>query len=151
GTNTLPGSKMVCAPLTVGGAALGVLALEPTAPLVAEQRAFLDAFCRQSAFALERVRLATEARSAALRAKTEETRSALLSAVSHDLRTPLASITGAATALRDDGGLGTNTRSELLETICEEAERLERLVGNLLDMTRLESGPIVLKREWVPL
>jgi K+-sensing histidine kinase KdpD len=92
-----------------------------------------------------------DVRSAALRAKTEETRSALLSAVSHDLRTPLASITGAATALRDDRGLGVNTRAELLETICDETERLERLVVNLLDMTRLESGPIVLKREWVPL
>jgi two-component system sensor histidine kinase KdpD len=151
GTDTLPGSRMVCAPLIVGGVALGVLALEPASPLGAEQRAFLDTFCRQAAFALERVRLAAEARAAALRAKTEETRSSLLSAVSHDLRTPLASITGAATALRDDSGLGTNTRAELLETICDEAERLERLVGNLLDMTRLESGPIVLKREWIPL
>jgi len=151
GTNTLPGSKMVCAPLIVGDTTLGVLALEPESPFGAEQSAFMDAFCRQSAFALERVRLATEARSAALRAKTEETRSALLSAISHDLRTPLASITGAATALRDDGGLATNTRVELLESICDEAERLERLVANLLDMTRLESGPIVLKREWIPL
>ncbi|MBK9266444.1 MAG: DUF4118 domain-containing protein [Polyangiaceae bacterium] len=150
GTDTLPGSKIVCAPLSVGGSVLGVLALAPTSPLGVEQRAFLEAFCRQSAFALERVRLSTEARAAALRAKTEETRSALLSAVSHDLRTPLASITGAATALRDDRGLGANSRTELLETICDEAERLERLVANLLDMTRLESGPVALKREWVP-
>ena len=92
-----------------------------------------------------------DARNAALRAKTEETRSALLSAVSHDLRTPLASITGAATALRDDRGLSPNTRAELVESICDETERLERLVANLLDMTRLESGPIALKRDWVPL
>jgi two-component system, OmpR family, sensor histidine kinase KdpD len=151
GTNTLPGSQIVCAPLIVGDATLGVLALEPASPLGAEQRAFMDTLCRQTAFAFERVRLATEARIAALRAKTEETRSSLLSAVSHDLRTPLASITGAATALRDDGGLDTNTRTELLESICHEAERLERFVGNLLDMTRLESGPIILKREWIPL
>jgi len=151
GTDTLHASRLLCAPLDVGGSLLGVLALEPSKPLGAEQRAFLDAFCRQSAFALERVRLATDARNAALRAKTEETRSALLSAVSHDLRTPLASITGAATALRDDRGLALNTRSELVESICEETERLERLVANLLDMTRLEAGPVLLKRDWIPL
>ncbi|MDI1445907.1 sensor histidine kinase KdpD [Polyangium sp. 6x1] len=153
GTDTLPGSKIVCAPLTVRGAPLGVLVLAPkgTTPLGAEQRAFLDAFCRQAAFAFDRVRLTSEANTAALRAKTEEMRSSLLSAVSHDLRTPLSAITGAATALRDDGGLGANTRAELLDSICEEAERLERLVANLLDMTRLEAGPVALKREWVPL
>ena len=111
----------------------------------------LDAFCRQAAFAFERVRLANEANSAALRAKTEAMRSSLLSAVSHDLRTPLSAITGAATALRDDRGLGAQTRVELLESICEEAERLERLVANLLDMTRLDSVPVALKRAWVPL
>jgi two-component system sensor histidine kinase KdpD len=137
--------------LAVGGSILGVLALVPKAPLSVEQRAFLDAYCRQSAFALEHVRLATDARNAALRAKTEETRSALLSAVSHDLRTPLASITGAATALRDDHGLAPNTRNELVESICDETERLERLVANLLDMTRLETGPVSLKRDWIPL
>jgi two-component system sensor histidine kinase KdpD len=106
--------------------------------------------CRQAAGGLERVRLAEEARSAAVRAKTEEMRSSLLSAVSHDLRTPLASITGAATALRDDENLAEPTRAELVDSICGEAERLERLVANLLDMTRLESGAISLKRDWVP-
>lgn len=151
GTDTLNGANVLCVPLAVRGSALGVLALVPSAPLGAEQRAFLDALARQSAFALERVRLATNARNAALRAKTEEARSALLSAVSHDLRTPLASITGAATALRDDGGLAQSTRVELVESICDETERLERLVANLLDMTRLETGPVLLKRDWVPL
>lgn len=151
GTNTFSESKLMCVPLDVGGSVLGVLALVPKALLGVQQRAFLDVYCQQSAFALERVRLATDARNAALRAKTEETRSALLSAVSHDLRTPLASITGAATALRDDRGLAPNTRNELVESICDETERLERLVANLLDMTRLESGPILLKRDWIPL
>ncbi len=150
GTDTLTGSRFLCTPLCVGGSVLGVLALMPTAPLGVEQRAFLDTYCQQSAFALERVRLATDARNAALRAKTEEARSSLLSAVSHDLRTPLASITGAATALRDDRGLALNTRTELVESICDETERLERLVANLLDMTRLESGPVRLKRDWIP-
>jgi two-component system sensor histidine kinase KdpD len=86
------------------------------------------------------------------RARTEEMRSSLLSAVSHDLRTPLAAITGAATTLRDRAASVEPAQGrELLETICEEAERLERLVVNLLDMTRLESGTIEVKREWVPL
>jgi two-component system, OmpR family, sensor histidine kinase KdpD len=77
-------------------------------------------------------------------------RSSLLSAVSHDLRTPLAGILGAATALRDPGGPASPAaRADLLDAICEEAARLERLLTNLLDMTRLESG-VQLKREWVP-
>jgi two-component system sensor histidine kinase KdpD len=93
-----------------------------------------------------------EATAAVLRARTEEMRSALLSAVSHDLRTPLAAITGAATTLREGSRGGTAPdQADLLDTICEEAERLERLVRNLLDMTRLESGSLVVKREWVPL
>ncbi len=87
-----------------------------------------------------------------LRARTEEMRSSLLSAVSHDLRTPLAVITGAATTLRQDPpSLGPERKAELLETICEEAARLERLVRNLLDMTRLQSGALQVRREWVPL
>jgi two-component system sensor histidine kinase KdpD len=79
-------------------------------------------------------------------------RSSLLSAVSHDLRTPLASITGAASALRDAATLADpGRRGELIDTLCEEAERLERLVANLLDMTRLEGSGVEIHREWVPL
>jgi two-component system sensor histidine kinase KdpD len=153
GTDTLPGSRILAMPLRVGESILGVLALEPhgPAPPRGEQREFLDAFCRQAAFAFERNRLVDEAQTAALRARTEEVRSALLSAVSHDLRTPLAIITGTATALRDDTELDAGTRTELVESICDEAERLERLVSNLLDMTRLAAGTIALKREWVPM
>lgn len=153
GTDTLPGAGSICAPLRVGASTSGVLQLQLRKPhaLSAEQRSFLDVFCRQMAIALERVRLAEEARSAAVRARTEEMRSSLLSAVSHDLRTPLASITGAATALRDDSNLSGVTRIDLIRSICEEAERLERLVANLLDMTRLESGSVSLKRDWIPL
>jgi two-component system sensor histidine kinase KdpD len=92
------------------------------------------------------------ARVATLKAHTEEVRGSLLAAVSHDLRTPLAVITGSATALRDDGGeIGAGERAELVGTICDEAARLERLVANLLDMTRLQSGGIEVRREWVPL
>lgn len=94
---------------------------------------------------------ARRAKDSAMRAKTEEMRSSLLSAVSHDLRTPLASITGAATSLRDDTNLDPDTRGELIVSIVDEAERLERLVANLLDMTRLESGGVSLRRDWLPL
>jgi len=87
-----------------------------------------------------------------LRARTEEVRSALLSTVSHDLRTPLASITGAATALLDEGTtLAEEDRRDLLVSIRDEAARLERLVTNLLEMTRLTTGPVTLQRAWVPL
>jgi two-component system, OmpR family, sensor histidine kinase KdpD len=153
GTDTLPGSSAVCSPLLAGVETLGVLALVPRdrTALNTEQRSFLEAFSRQAAFAFERARLSKQARTAALRAKTEELRNALLSAVSHDLRTPLAAITGSATSLRDDRGLSAHTRADLLESVCEEAERLERLVTNLLDMTRLEAGGVTPKREWVPL
>ena len=154
GTETLAGARVMCVPLESGGEALGVLALgfEESEPQRTEQRRFLEVFARQAALALERARLAEEAHAAALRARSEEMRSSLLSAVSHDLRTPLAAITGAATELRDSGPQGTEAqRRELLDTICEEAERLERLVGNLLDMTRLESGTLQVKHELVPL
>jgi two-component system sensor histidine kinase KdpD len=153
-TETLPGAKVTCLPLSSGPTVLGVVALtaRPAARAFAEYRAFDDSFVRQCAMALERARLAEDARSAALRARTEEMRSSLLSAVSHDLRTPLAAITGAGTMLRDESVKPTpRQQAELLATICEEAERLERLVTNLLDMTRLESGAVKVKREWVPL
>lgn len=152
GTETLHGSRVLCAPLRIGQSRLGVFALVPEGefPFRTDQRAFLELFCKQTAAALERVRLSEEAKAATLRAQTEEMRASLLSAVSHDLRTPLATITGAATAVRDED-LPPGTRAELVESIVGEASRLERLVGNLLDMTRLESGGILLKRDWVPL
>jgi two-component system sensor histidine kinase KdpD len=153
-TDTLPGARVTCLPLISGPLVLGVLALtaRPAKSGLAEYRSFNDAFVRQCAMALERARLAEDARTAALRARTEEMRSSLLSAVSHDLRTPLAAITGAGTMLRDESvKTSPQQRAELLATITEEAERLERLVTNLLDMTRIESGAVKVKREWVPL
>ena len=151
GTDTLPGEGVLCVPLRTTGDVLAVLALRPERELPAYQRTFLDSLGRQIALALDRVRLDEEARQAALRARTEELRSGLLSAVSHDLRTPLAAISGCATTLRDEGGLDPATRRDLLEAICEEAERMERLVSNLLDMTRLDAGRVQPRREWVPL
>ncbi len=93
--------------------------------------------------------LADRARDAAVRAEAEALRGTLLSSVSHDLRTPLATITGAATALRDQA-VDPETRDELVRSICDEAERLERLVANLLDMTRLSAGGVEPRRAWIP-
>ena len=153
GTEALGAQRVLCVPLRTFGEVLAVLALRPSRErgLTAQQRTFLEALVHQTALALDRVELADEARRAALRAKTEELRSGLLSAVSHDLRTPLAAITGAGTMLRDEAALDPALRRELVETVCDEAERLERLVSNLLDMTRLDSGAVEPRREWVPL
>ncbi len=153
GTDTLPGEPVACLPLRTWGDVLAVIAVRPPGErqLAGEQRDLLESLGRHAAVALDRVRLAEEARRASLRAKTEELRSGLLSAVSHDLRTPLAAITGAGTLLLDDGVLDPALRRELTTTVVEEAERLERLVSNLLDMTRLESGVVAPRREWVPL
>lgn len=154
GTDTLPGARVTCFPIQAGAATFGALAVAtPSLELFdVENRGFLDSFLRQVALAIERARFTEEAKAAALRIRTEETRSALLGAVSHDLRTPLGAITGAATALREDQGkLDPKQRLELCDTVCIEAERMERLIRNILDMVRLESGGIVAKREWVPL
>jgi two-component system sensor histidine kinase KdpD len=153
GTDTLPGARSLAVPLGLGPAPNAVLALigRSETPLGADQRSFLTAFCRQAAIALDRTLLAERAHAAALRARTEEMRSSLLAAVSHDLRTPLAAITGAASSLRHSSELSAGDRKDLLESICDGAERLERLVTNLLSMTRLESREIALRRDWVPL
>jgi len=112
----------------------------------------LETFVNQTALALERTRLADEAQDARVRAETERLRSALLTSVSHDLRTPLAAITGAATTILDSGArLDQRVQQELVESVRDEAERLNRLVQNLLEMTRLESGALQLHRDWHPL
>ena len=154
GTDTLPGARAASVPLSVGPNVYAALSITPRSErgLSFDERDFLSAFARQGAQALERAMLAEEAKRAALHARTEEMRSSLLSAVSHDLRTPLAVITGAASSLRDASvQIPAPQRRELLETIGEEAERLERLVSNLLEMTRLAAGGVALRREWVPL
>ncbi len=153
GTDTLPGVAALGVPLLGRGTVLGALTLVPhiAAPLLSEQKQFWEAFARQIALALERAQLTAITRAAAVRIQTEEMRSTLLSAVSHDLRTPLATITGAATTLRDGGELTPTVRQELLVAVCDEAERLERLVGDLLDMTRVEAGGLQLRREIVPM
>jgi two-component system sensor histidine kinase KdpD len=116
-----------------------------------DQTHLLELFAHQTATAMESARSQHSAEAARIQMQTEQMRSSLLSAVSHDLRTPLASITGAASTLRSQGEkLLPETRQELLDSIAEEAERLGRLVSNLLDMTRLESG-VELRRDLYPL
>jgi two-component system sensor histidine kinase KdpD len=151
GTDTLPGSRGLYLPLRASAGALGVLALAPTDPrrLQAPDRfQLLQTFANQTALALERTQLAAERERARVDIETERARNALLSSVSHDLRTPLAAITGAASGLRDTAPLDAATRRELADTIVDEAQRLNRLVGDLLDLTRLESGALRARKEW---
>jgi len=118
--------------------------------LTPEQHQFVEAVARQAGVAIGRLQLATSAREADLRAKAEELRSTLLSTVSHDLRTPLAAITGMATALRDDPESTASPHGrEALDTIVDEAERLSRILTNLLAITKVESGAAP-RCEWVP-
>jgi two-component system, OmpR family, sensor histidine kinase KdpD len=155
GTATLPSAEALYVPLLGTRGAVGVLGVRPAAPrrlLAPEQLHLLETFANQTALGLERASLAGEAQQAQVQVATERLRNSLLSAVSHDLRTPLTSIAGAASGLLDDhASLDPSTRHELCQTIAEEANRLNRLVNNLLDMTRLEAGAIQVHKEWQPL
>ena len=139
-------------PLRTSHGVVGVVGISlrnrPGVPLTSEERRLLDALLDQAAVAIERVCLAAERDEARLAVETERLRSALLASLSHDLKTPLASITGAVTALRQYADLyDAAARDELAGTIQDEAERLTRFVTNLLDMVRLEAGGIVLDRQ----
>jgi two-component system sensor histidine kinase KdpD len=155
GTDTLPSASALYVPLSGAQGRIGVLGVKPNDPRRfqdAEQRTLLDVFASQIASALERSRLADRAQQATLEVETERLRSSLLSSVSHDLRTPLSVITGAASALlQTERALSPAARRDLAETIHEEARRLDRLVRNLLDMTRLASGAIKVAKEWQPI
>lgn len=146
GTHTLPAAHSRYLPLKTARGVEGVLGVRPQAEaaiLSPEQRRLLEAFAGLAALAVERAQLADQAEESRIQAETERMRSSLLSSVSHDLRTPLASITGALSSLYDDTSLlSEEARHELVHTALEEAQRLNRLVGNLLDMTRLESGAL---------
>jgi two-component system sensor histidine kinase KdpD len=152
GADTLPGGEWFYLPLATARGTVGVLGLQfdaPEAVISPDQRRLLEALAGQAAVAIERTRLVREMEQARLLTETERLRDALLSTISHDLRTPLASIIGAVSSLLTYGATyDEDTRRELLSTIQEEAERLNRFVGNLLDMMRLESGALELRREW---
>ena len=154
GTDTLPGAGSLFLPVIGTRGPLAVLGVraEDAHGFSPEQVHLLEALASQTAGALERARLADEAQRALVDVESERLRNALLSSVSHDLRTPLAAITGAASTLLEDAdGMPEATRRELTETVFEEADRLNRLVRNLLDMTRLQSGAVRVKKEWHPL
>jgi two-component system sensor histidine kinase KdpD len=152
GTNTLPGAKALYLPLIAAAKTIGVVGLLPglaTEPFTPEQIHALESFSNQTAMALERAFLAEETQRALLKIETEALRNTLLSSVSHDLRTPLAAITGAGTTLlQSEKLLDAENRKELVQTIVEESEHLNRIIRNVLDMTRLESGGIKINREW---
>src|SRR5499426_252759 len=155
GTATLPSAEALYVPLLGTRGAVGVLGVRPAAPrrlMAPEQLHFLETFANQTALGLERATLAGEAQQAQVQIATERLRNSLLSTVSHDLRTPLTAIAGAASGLLEENApLDASTRHELCQTIAEEANRLNRLVNNLLDMTRLEAGAVQVNKEWQPL
>ncbi len=131
---------------------LGVLGIrgshEADGFLTPEQQRLMEAFASQAAVAIERAQLAEQARQAQVLQATEQLQTALLNSISHDLRTPLVSITGALSSLQDqDAQLDEASRRGLIKNAREEADRLNRLVGNLLDMTRVEAGALRLRLE----
>ncbi|THV20907.1 sensor histidine kinase [Peteryoungia ipomoeae] len=151
GTGTLPNSRFEFRPLLGPHGIVGVCGIEQTAERL-DQNAerSLSAILDQTAIALDRARLADETVEQAARLEGERYREALLSSISHDLRTPLATITGAVTGLRELGERMTpENRDDLLQSIEEESGRMSRFVANLLDMTRIEAGTLKPKRDWV--
>ena len=153
GTDTLPATPWLFVPLLASGSCLGVLGLRPHSqrPLAPDQIQLLTTLVALVAGALERIKLSDQVRQTQVQVEAEKMRSALLSSVSHDLRTPLTGIIGAAGTLAESTDtLSPQVRGELLQTISDEAERVNRLVSNLLDMTRLESGQVTPSREWLP-
>jgi two-component system sensor histidine kinase KdpD len=146
-----PSASALYAPLSASRGVAGVLAIfrsEANTPLDADELQLLATFAGLVGSALERTRLADEARDARVRVQTEQLRNALLSSVSHDLRTPLGVVTGATSALLDaHGPTDEPSRRRLLETAHGEALHLNRLVRNLLDMTRVEAGALTVRRE----
>jgi two-component system sensor histidine kinase KdpD len=146
-SDALPGAKWLFLPMRTGRGPIGIVGIcrDEAGPLLrTEQRRLLDALSDQGALAIERVYLVEDVERVRRVAETDRLRSALLTSISHDLKTPLAAVMGAADALRDlAASLDDNARAELLTTIIEESERLNRFIANLLDMTKLEAGAVM--------
>ena len=146
GSDTLPGAKRLFLPMHTGRGAIGVVGLDGDKPgplLTPDQRRLLDALTDQAALAIERVHLVHDLDEAERREEADRLRSALLTSISHDLKTPLAAILGAAGTLKGfEEELNDQSKADLISTIVEESERLNRFIANLLDMTRLEAGAI---------
>jgi two-component system sensor histidine kinase KdpD len=150
-TDTLVSAALIYLPLQTPASVLGVMGVRlenESAYHSQDNRRLLDAFVTQAAMAMERIRFSRQAEQAQILQARENLERALLNSISHDLRTPLSSVTGVLASLREEGAnLGDHARRELLDTACSEAERLNRFVGNLLDMTRIEAGAVRLKLE----
>ena len=146
GTDTLPEAQLRCLPMLTPRGTIGVLGIRPSSDermLTLDQRRTLNSFANQAALAIERAQLVEKARAAELLQVTEKLQRSLLDSVSHDLRTPLVTITGALSALEEDGArLDAAAQHSLIASAREEAERLNRLVANLLSMSRLEAGAL---------
>lgn len=153
-TSTLPGAGSLYVPLSGSKNVIGVLAICPADAqrfVLPEQLHLLETFANQMAIALERALLSLENEQARLQVKTEQLRNSLLSSVSHDLRTPLATITGAASSIIEGSStLDVDACKSMACEIYDQSGRLNRLVGNLLDMTRVESGSLKVKKQWNP-
>lgn len=147
GSETLPGAKRLFLPMRTGRGPIGVIGIDDdrTGPLLTpDQRRLLDALVDQSALAIERVQLVEDMDRAQRNVESDRLRQALLTSISHDLKTPLASVLGAASTLRDlSPKLTEAEKADLLGTVIDESERLNRFIANLLDMTKLESGAVV--------
>ncbi len=155
GTNTLPESQSLYLPLLGSEGPVGVVAVQSSRGndlFDPEQLHLLETFANQVALAFERARSTEETQEAHVQTETERMRNAVLSSVSHDLRTPLAAIVGASRdLLNENRPLEPAIRQELIRSISHEAGRLDRLLKNVLDMTRLEAGAIQLRKEWAAL
>ena len=151
GTDTLSASKARYIPLKTAQGVIGVLGVKPSETqnrLAPNLRRLLDALASQAALAIERALLSEQARQAQVYRATEKLQTALLNSISHDLRTPLVSITGALSSLNDAKVWQDNeSRARLIENARQEADRLNRLVGNLLNMSRLEAGAVKVRLE----
>ena len=147
GSDTLPGAKRLFLPMRTGRGPIGVSGIDDdrSGPLLTpDQRRLLDALMDQGALAIERVLLVEDMDRVKRTVESDRLRSALLTSISHDLKTPLASVLGAASTMRDlDSGLTDVQKRDLLATVIDESERLNRFIANLLDMTKLESGAVV--------
>ena len=152
GTDTLDGAAGLYLPMRTAKGVHGVLGIRPDSPdrvLPPEQRRLLEAFVGLAALAVSRIQLAEQARDAQLLAESEHLRIALFNSLSHDLRTPLASIIGSVSGLLEDEKVySEKARRDLLQAVLQEARRMHRFLNNLLDMARLESGMLRLHKEW---
>ena len=146
GSDTLPGAKRLFLPMHTGRGAIGVMGIDSdkSGPLLTpDRRRLLDALGDQGALAIERVKLVEDMDRVERVAETERLRSALLTSISHDLKTPLAAVLGSASTLRDLADKLTDSeKADLLAAIIDKSDRLNRFIANLLDMTKLESGAI---------